>query len=206
MPLTNSYATVAQLRTHLADSGSTLTLEMLERALNAASRSVDAYCRRFFYRTGVMTRTYTVDDATSVYVDDIATRTGLVVSTGTDGTTYPTTLLSGTDFVLEPRNADALATGGVANPHAFWQITLFGGKRFTVDPYRSTLSVTADFGWSAVPAEVEQATLLKAAQLFRRKDAPFGVAGFGEFGVVRIGRQDPDVVDMLAPFVLPVVA
>jgi hypothetical protein len=30
------------------------------------------------------------------------------------------------------------------------------------------------------------------------------VAGFGEFGVVRIGKNDPDVVELLTPFKVPV--
>jgi len=60
--------------------------------------------------------------------------------------------------------------------------------------------VTARWGWSAVPAQVKQATILRAVALFKRKDAPHGVAGFDGFGVVRL-RQDPDVEALLQPFV-----
>jgi hypothetical protein len=49
------------------------------------------------------------------------------------------------------------------------------------------IQVTGTFGWPAVPLNVKEATLIQAADTFRSKDAPFGVAGFGEFGVVRVG-------------------
>ena len=43
-----------------------------------------------------------------------------------------------------------------------------------------------------------QATLLQAARLFRRKDAIFGVVGGGELGqAVQIAKLDPDIVLML---------
>jgi hypothetical protein len=59
--------------------------------------------------------------------------------------------------------------------------------------------VTARWGWSAVPAAVKTATVLRAVNLFKRKDAPHGVAGFDGFGVVRL-RQDPDVMVLLQPY------
>jgi hypothetical protein len=63
-----------------------------------------------------------------------------------------------------------------------------------------TLQVTARWGWSSVPIEVYEACLLKAAALYKRRDSVQGVAGFGDFGVVRIGRSDPDVIDLLGPY------
>lgn len=73
-------------------------------------------------------------------------------------------------------------------------------------PNLPTVQVTARFGWSAVPYQVNEATILKAASLFKRKDAPFGVAGFNEFGAVRITRKDPDVLELLSDFARPMYA
>jgi len=56
------------------------------------------------------------------------------------------------------------------------------------------------FGWPAVPRNVKTASLIAAAQIFRIKDAPFGVAGFGEFGVVRI-QQNPQVMWLLRRYI-----
>jgi hypothetical protein len=38
-----------------------------------------------------------------------------------------------------------------------------------------------------------------AEETFKLKDAPFGVAGFGDFGVVRV-RENPAVARLLAPY------
>jgi hypothetical protein len=44
------------------------------------------------------------------------------------------------------------------------------------------------------------ATILKATQLFKRKDAPFGVLQFGDIAAVRVTRADADVVELLWPY------
>jgi hypothetical protein len=200
----NGYCTETQLREHLTDSDSTLTVALLQRAINSASRAIDRHCgRRFWLDTTTATRTYIVDNPTTAYVDDIGSRTGLVVKIGTDGITFPTTLTADTDFILEPRNTDKFASTDF-DAYAFWQIRTIGSRRLYPFCDRPTLSVTARHGWSAVPSEVEEACILKAASLFKRKDAPFGVAGFGEFGAVRITRNDADVVDLLGTYVIPV--
>lgn len=203
MTVTNGYCTQAQLRTYLVDSGSNLSSELLDRAVNAASRAIDRHCgRRFWQDSGVSTRTFIIRDQNHAFVDDISTRTGLIVKIGVDGVNYPTTLAIDSDFILEPRNADQFA-GATFDAYAFWQIRPTLSRWLYTSPTVPTLQVTARYGWSAVPDEVTAACLLKAASLFKRKDAPFGVAGFGEFGAVRISRQDPDVVDLLSAYTLP---
>lgn len=203
MAVANGYCTTADLREQLGDDADTLNVALLERAINASSRAIDRHCGRAFWQdSGVATRTYSPTVRDYVFVDDISTRTGVVVATGSDGITFPTTLVVGEDYILEPRNADKFASA-TSGAYAFWQIRLIDGAAFTVDRGRPTLSVTARHGWSAVPDEVTEACILKAASLFKRKDAPFGVAGFGEFGVVRIGRNDPDVMDLLSPYQIP---
>ena len=137
-----------------------------------------------------------------VSVDDIASRSGVVVKTGTDGIAFPTTLAS-TAFILEPRNADAFASGDETSMAFAFNKIVSTGTYFPTRSNLPTLQVTATFGWSAIPFEVNEACILKAASLFKRKDAPFGVAGFGEFGAVRITRADPDVMELLANFRKP---
>jgi hypothetical protein len=213
MALTNAYATVAELRGLLKDDGAKLDAPTIERALNASSRAIDDYChRRFWVDATVQTREYQVLSPRLAHLDDISTTTGLIVKTDTGlDASWATTWTSGTDFRLEPRNADKDGPS-----YAWWKIVAIGAKLFpichgpggawggsqlVVYRERDTLQVTAMFGWSTIPDQVNQACLLKAVSLFKRKDAPFGVAGFGEFGVVRIGRNDPDVQGLLDPFV-----
>jgi hypothetical protein len=47
---------------------------------------------------------------------------------------------------------------------------------------------------------VKQATILLAMRQFKRYDSPTGVMGFGDLGVMRVGRVDPDVEKLLMPF------
>jgi hypothetical protein len=61
------------------------------------------------------------------------------------------------------------------------------------------LQVTARWGWSAVPPAVTEATLILAEELAKLKDAPFGVSGWTEFGVMRV-RDNPFAARLLNPY------
>jgi hypothetical protein len=134
--------------------------------------------------------------STSVVVttDDFWATTNLVVKTdeGDDGT-YETTWAAA-DYQLEPLNG---RENGVAVPYCRIRAVR---SRWFPDNFRPAVQVTAAWGWAAVPAAVKEATLIKAARLFHRKDSPQGVAGFNEFGVVRLASNDSDIKDLLTPF------
>lgn len=53
---------------------------------------------------------------------------------------------------------------------------------------------------AAWPDNVRVACLMHAARLYKRKASPEGVAGFGEFGAVRVTKLDPDVERLVAPY------
>jgi hypothetical protein len=63
------------------------------------------------------------------------------------------------------------------------------------------VQITARWGWSFCPPGIEEATLLVATRLFKRKDAPYGVAQFGDIAAVQIVRTDLDVQELLQPYV-----
>lgn len=195
MTVTNGYCTLADLRGHLGDTGTTLSTTLLERAINATSRAIDQYCgRRFWQDASPVARRFAADDPTLAWVDDISTRTGLIVETDSlsDGT-YATTW-SSSDYELEPTNA-------AEDGFPWWRIAVAGALLFPTGR-RPGLRVTARFGWLAIPDDVNQAALIRAANLFKRREAPFGIAGSNDFGAVRISRRgDPDVVDLLDPYV-----
>lgn len=192
----HGYCTLAQLRAHLGDGSSNLSEALLTRAINATSRSIDKWCgRRFWQDSTVVVRTYRPDDPYIAWVNDISTTTGLVIKTDTTGDGTFATTWATTDYQLEPLDADDADAA-----YAWWRIVAIDRYTFPTPVRRPTLQVTAKFGWAITPDEVEEACLLRAAAVFKRSEAVFGVAGFGEFGVVRIGRQDPDVVELLSPF------
>lgn len=195
MAVTNGYCTVTELRDHLGDSGAKLDADLLERAINATSRAIDDYTgRRFWQDSTVQTKTYKVWHPYIAWVDDISTTTGLIIKTdGTGDYSWSSTWLV-TDYDLEPDDAD-----GVARP--WWRVVAIGTQTFPVSPRRRTLQVTAKFGWSAIPDQINEATILKAASLFKRKDAVLGVVSFADFGPMRISRKDHDVVELIGNFV-----
>lgn len=196
MTVVNGYCSVDDVRDQLSDSGSILATNLMEKAVNAASRAVDDYCgRRFWQDPAPVVRKYRPRRRDRVTVDDISTTTGLIVET-TSSVSWaaPTTWTLDTDFELEPDNADAEGPA-----YAWWRLLAVGSKHFSYARFRS-LRVTARWGWSQVPDPISEATLLKAVSLFERRNAPFGVAGFGEFGVVKITRKDSDVIDLLSGY------
>lgn len=199
MALTNPYCQVTDLRTQLDDSSSKIDQALLERVINATSRAIERYCggRRFWQDPSPVSRLYRPLDSDVLDVDDISSSAGLVVATGSGFSTVWAT----TDYQLEPLNADKDDMA-----FAWTRIRAVGANAFDVFSPQATVQVTAKFGWSAVPEEVKEACILKAVHLFKRKDAPFGFAGFADFGPVRISRQDSDVVELLHDFVLAGVA
>lgn len=200
MALSDAYITVEDLTTHLTSmSGPTGTnIESLERAINAGSRMIDQHCRRRFYADTVATaRSYRPEDSRLVWTHDISTTTDLAVSTDTtDNGTFDTDWTS-SDWELDPINA--LSGSGEAWPYT--GIRAVSSRTFPCTGRRSRVEVTAKWGWpSGPPANVVEACLIMSARLFRRRQSPEGVVGFGEFGPVRLQRTDPDVAALLMPY------
>lgn len=194
MTITNGYITEIELRGHFKDAGDKLDTVLVERAISATSRAIDRHCgRHFWVDATVTTRTYRPDCDDIAWVHDISSTTGLVIKTDTGGDGSWSTTWAATDYELEPEDA-------AVDGWPWWRIRAVDRYEFLTTNRRRHLQVTALFGWPAVPEDVKEAAILRAAAIFKRKEAPFGVAGFGEFGVVRIGRADPDVVELLGPY------
>lgn len=197
-----TYCTEEEVRLHLRDLKDKLDAALLNKAISAASRAIDKHTgRRFWQDDAVTTRVYRAADVFRADIDDVSTTAGLIVKTDPahDGSFSET--WDAADFQLEPLN------GGVADAGLAWdELVAIGARFFPTHSRRVTLQVTARFGWAELPDQVNTACILKTVSLFRRKDAPFGIAGINEFGPVRITRRDADVVELLAPFVRLVVA
>lgn len=209
MAVVNGYTSLAEVRDELADTGSKLDTDLLERSINSASRLIDTYCssgvpgaRKFWLDAQVTNRVFKTDDPKVAWVSDFGTTTGLIVKLDDDDDgTFENTLTIGTDFQVEPLNQDVVAAGDTVTPYAFWKIVLLNDNVFTWYEHRPALQVTAKFGWSSVPAEVNRACILLSIKLFMRKGAPFAIAGANDFGAVRIVQSDPDVKVLLDPYI-----
>lgn len=200
MPLTNAYAESAQLQQAFRTIGSTnVDAESYDLALNAASRMIDNHCgRRFYADTSATERWFVAASTSLVMVDDFYTTSGLVIGADTDGDGDSDETWTTAYYHLDPIN-------GVNSAGRTWPYTAIRtrpGYAFPIDGDLPLVSVTAKWGWATVPSEVEQAAILQAVQLLKSADAPFGVAGSSEFGVLRIReRLHPTAVALLADFV-----
>lgn len=207
--------TDAQVKDYLKNGGfsSAIHNDAVTDATNAAIQAVQDYCGRDFGKTAEASESARVYgcpqggqwrgiySSTEAIVHDIWSTTNLVIKTdeGDDGT-YETTW-SSSDYVLEPLNQ---LDGESYTP--YWRIRAVESRLFPVYSRRPALQVTAAWGWTAVPADVKQAALLKAAWLYARGGATLGVAGFGQMGEVRVGRFDPDFESMIGRFRHPYMA
>lgn len=189
----------SDLKTHLGISDSTDDTT-IATAVAAANAAVVSWCGRTFDTTtsaSASARTFRPRSHTLTITDDFHTTDGLIVKTdeGDDGT-YESTLTLNTDYIVEPING---REDGIAVPYRRIRATSW---LFAPSHTFPNVQVTAAWGWASVPDPVKQATLVKAARLFKRKNSPEGVlGGFADFGAVRItNREDPDVMMLLAPY------
>lgn len=157
--------------------------------ITTVSRNVDDFTRRQFGQTTLEARTYTPAwdrhlCAYVVVVDDVQDVTGLAII-DENGTTVTGHTYDPVNAVKKGKPYERLILGSAATS-------------FTGD-----LTVTALWGWSAVPSAVPTGVYLQAARLAKRRDSPFGIAGSPSEGseVRLLAQLDPDFRTSLKPFV-----
>lgn len=191
MAITNGYATLAQVKAAMRITDN-VDDDLLETAIESASRQIDGHCERRFYTTAT-TRIYTPNDSFICEVDDLVSITSLKTSSDVDGS-FDTTWAS-TDYQLEPLNGIA---GGM--DVSYTQIRATGDYLFPLSGGEATVQVIGTFGWASVPSDIEQACIILSQRQYKRYDSPLGVAGIGDIGIIRVSRIDPDVASILAPY------
>lgn len=164
-------------------------------AITTASRAVDDHANRQYGKLdAVAARVYTAwpdyeRGRWVVTIDDLMSTAGLVVTV--DG-------IAVTDYDLEPVNA-------AADGRPWTSLAFTDDSEATPTGAVHEVSITAVWGWTAVPDPVKQATLLQASRLLKRRDAPFGVAGSPELGseMRLLAKVDPDVAVALRGWTRP---
>lgn len=198
MAITNGYATLSDVKAALRITDS-VDDALIEVAIESASREIDGYCERVFYDVGTATKTFLPEDTFLVEIDDLQSIEHLKTDTSGDGT-FDTTW-SASDYQLEPLNQ---FTSGLAQP--FTRIRAIGQYLFPIfdvknaNYYQASIEVKGVWGFASVPTAVKQACILSSMRQFKRYDAPLGIAGFGDFGPMRVTRIDPDIEQMLSPW------
>lgn len=195
--MANEYGSLTLLRLKLGiEADDTTRDELLTKALAASSRGIDRVTGRRFWLDETATvrtvnprgRVVREADGDLLLVNDIGNTASLVVEIGS-GSTFTAV----TDYETSPDNAlaDGQPVTGLLRLNGTWGT---GTTR---------VRITARFGWPTVPDEITEAALIQATRLYKRKDSPEGIIGSAEWGVRNLSRRDPDVWNLLEPYVLP---
>ncbi len=189
-----SYATRDELKkaAGITDAVDDLALDV---SREAASRAIDEYCGRFFYKQpdlGTEDRFYESDRDLIVVDDIVSPPEQVIIAFASAPGSY---VEPSVDLRLYPANAPA---EGRPFTHLKPDKGRYpGGLKAGV-----LVRITAQYGWPAVPPAIRQATMIQAARFFQRRTAPFGIAGSPETGSMRLlSRLDPDVEMLAQPFV-----
>ena len=194
---TTAYTTLADVKNGLQIED-ILDDTAIEAAILTASRQIDEYCQRFFYKEGTIAspsvRYYTATSPWILEIDDLVSLSAVNTDTGFDTPLqYAQSWNIASDIMLEPVNNDKKG----------WPYTRLLAVGQYVWPYffPQTCKITGVFGFPEIPYEVQLACKIQASRLFVRKQSPFGIAGSVELGTVRLNsRLDPDVEMLLKTF------
>ncbi len=198
------YVNVAELAAFLNIDDDADNVE-LAFACSGASRAIDVATNRQFGLVATPeARYYTPKWSVSrcamiAPMDDLMTTTGLVIEADTAGDGTYATALSVSAYQLLAPNAATEArpwTAVVLSPRSLSYALM------ALDGRHESVRITARWGWTSVPAAVALAARLQASRLFKRRDAPFGIAGSpGEGSEVRLlAKVDPDVAVALRDY------
>lgn len=180
----------------------------IQLAINTVTDWINSYTGRHFYRI-TEARTYRPDNVWNLKIDDIVTCTTLQLDYDGDGV-YETTWTEGTNFQLMRYDYDYnLHNWGVERPRNYLQVLQgvngnpAGGQWLPwLVPFtnQNRVKITGVWGWPQIPSAVTTAALMLAADLFKAKDAPWGVAGINDFGLVKV-QNSPQVVELLRAYI-----
>jgi hypothetical protein len=191
--IVNGYTTLNEVKDSL-NLDDSIENAALELAIATASRMIDDYCGRFFYKDGTeaapATRYYTPTDFYTVQVDDFVSLSEIATDDNFDQLYQ--TIWTASDRMFEPVN----------NPSRGWPLSRILAVGSYVFPANLPQSVRLKgiFGWSSVPYEVRTAAKIQASRLFLRNQSPFGIAGNTDMGTVRLAAKlDADVEALLRP-------
>ena len=200
MAITNGYCTLAEVKAALRITDNDDDT-LLERAIESASRRIDGYCGRWFYKTAqTAVQLFAENELILVFPNDLANSSVTIKLDANGDGTYEETLVQGTDYILTPTNAPL-------NGFPYSKAEMIGGDTFPLyyAPAPPTVEVTGEWGWNAVPSDVNQACILLAMRQFARLNAALGVVGFADMAI-QVKAVDPDVRDLLNQYRLIAVA
>jgi hypothetical protein len=178
------YCTVEALKSSFKDVRNVDDLEY-HSACFSASRALETYCQRSFYRTASQTRTL---NPTGAYCLELPPFYDLVSvsSIQVGGSAWGTSSYQ----LLCDDNTPNIDAGPEQKPYV--KIKAIGGTypAPAVSSRTDVVEVTGVWGWPAVPWAIKKAAEIVAAETFKLKDSPGMVAaGFEDFDVQMLGSE-----------------
>ena len=200
------YTSVEELQDRLGIT-STVPQLQLQIAVQSAAKAIEQACGRHFYQLAE-TRTFVPYSIWEQPIDDLVSLTSLSIDTTGNGT-FDQVWTLGTDFELgvDPLEFNINASGE-PRPYTWVGVinAMSGGKFFPyIWPFskRDRVQIVGTWGWPQVPFAIKQASMQVASEFFKLKDAPFGLAGTSEFGLVRVPKQNPYIQALLPTYKHP---
>lgn len=192
------YATLAQLKAQMGIADSNTTQDAtLTRRLLSASADINSWTHRQFGRTEVATPRFFSGGQSGVDVHDFWTLDDFAITSYINGVVGVS--------AWDVSSLSILPLDGIVNQVPGWpynriETAHVSHPLYQASSYGWTVQVTAKWGWAAIPDNVVTSCLMLAVTDDKAKDAPFGVAGFGDYAV-RI-RQNPMVEEKLKDYVI----
>jgi hypothetical protein len=206
-----TYVSIEELKSSINDN-STQTKDdyEMQRACITSTSLIHDLCGQHFFQIQEA-RTFSYDSITEMFIDAVVPGSitkfaldydgdGVYEVEWTEGVNYQTSRCNeryNTRWLGEERphdyvqvlmgNGGAIPTGGGLLPFV-WAYTP-----------SNRVQITATWGWQEVPWNIHHAALLLAVDLFKAKDAPWGVAGTSELGLVRV-QANPQIMELLAKY------
>lgn len=204
-------------RLNITDSNSDYEIQL---AIQAVTNWINTYCGRHFYQV-TEARTYMPSSIWELPIDDLVSTpsvvAGLQVKVDYDGDgVYETSWTQGLNYQLKLSGPgygqDDYNVNAAGVPRPYRQLQVLQGTPGSVQagggwlpfiwPYThlNRVQITGTWGWNVIPPSVAQASLLLCADIFKSKDAPWGVAGTAETGLMRV-QSNPWAVEFLHDYV-----
>lgn len=170
-------------------------------AISAASRAIDGPSgagRQFGLCDAPEARYYTArwdHDRWVIEMDDLMVTAGVLMAVDLYAKGQYNEDVDVVYTGLRPANARA-------KNRPYTRLTVLPTSPVQVTDFPDAIRLTAQWGWSAVPPTIKQATILQASRFLSRRDAPFGVAGSPEAGseMRLLAKLDPDVQVAISPY------
>lgn len=187
--MTTRYLTVAEEKTYLR-SEITVDDTLIEQAINSAETIIDNACQRRFEVASSSTARVFIPSGSTVQIINDCTVIASVVDNGT-------TLVNNVDYQREPLNG--LSATGETWP--YYRLRRLNGWWYS-STNTATITVTATWGWAAIPPQVKESCKIITKDLLEMRDIKFGLVAITEAGGVGT-RENRIVRDMIATYAHP---